>query len=249
MTDPDIRVRLDRLRDAVTPLDTAPAAIERAVTRRRRRPVVIGGAMAGVASVAVAAAVLPGSLAGGPGSTASLTTSPPSPPYADLAPVELTGERLGDWVGAADVVVVVTTNDGATADVVDVSWRRTTAPDSPAGGFALDALGLDDDGTLELATAQGAPASVPLDDETDYLAALRWEQVRCDGQAPGWVLLGDDAVLPYDDAVLGSPQEGPLELDSPVTSAFAGLAATDVASTLDEIIAELDVPRARGLCQ
>lgn len=262
MTETDIASRFTSLRGALTPTESAHAAIDLAVTRRRRRPLVVGGALAGVAgALVIAVAVLPGSTMVADDAATSFTNSAPESGFADLAPVEMTGERVGDWTGAADVVVVISSHPtGDSADITEVSWRRTHQSDSPAGRFAVDSLEVDEAGTFALPTAGGTPSTTTLGKGREYLAALRWEQVRCDGLEPGWVLLGDDAVLPFSNGVVGADHDGSASattqpgaarpgLDDLAAQSFAGMSSADVAQTLDELIADHDVTRSRGLCQ
>jgi|GEM_PF-5401605 len=264
----DLRDRFDALRTAVAPLEDAPASIERAVVRRRRRPLAVGGGLAGAAAVtAVALALLPGlgMFPGGAG-TASMTTEATSESATDtleadapsygFVPVEMSGETVGEWAAGADVLVVVGADDEALATVSDVPWRRTTTPDSPAGSFDLAALPIGADGQILLSTALGTSPEPTLAPGSDYLVALRWELVRCDGAAPGWILLGDDAVLRYadggvlSDSAPSSTADAPLpDLDAPAAAAFVGLTADDVGGILSSVIDTHGIERARGLCQ
>ncbi len=270
--DKDLRERFDALRGAVAPLDHAPATIDRAVARRRRRPLAVAGGLAGAAAVtAVAVALVPGlglglgALSGGSGA-ASMTTETTAEstdvpletdaPSLGFVPLEMSGETVGEWAAWTDVLVVVE-SDGDQASVTDVPWRRTTQPDSPAGSFGLEALPLGEGGEILLRTALGTPPEPTLEPGSGYLVALRWEQVRCDGAAAGWVLLGDDAVLGYADGVVlgdgGAPVDPvgePLpDLGTAAVSAFAGLTAVDAGTILDELRAAHEIERARGLCQ
>lgn len=236
MSESDIRARFESFRDALTPLDSAPHQIQRAVRRRRRRPAVIGSTVTGAAAIALAATLLPGGLGASPPPPASFAP----PRHADLAPVEISAETVEDWARSADAVALVST-DGETV-TVEMSWRR-----SPATASSIPELELHDDGPLVLPTVQGTEVSLAR--HGMYLTALRWEQVRCDGGPPGWVLLGEEAVLPYDDDVVGRPAGGPLELEDPAASAFAGLTASEVAEVLDELAASHDFPRTPGPCR
>ena len=258
--DDDVRARFEALRGSLSPLDGAPAAIDRAVARRRRRPLVVGSSLTAVAGAAVlAVATLPG-LGWFPAasSTASFATEAatgasthdPGGPSVGFAPVEMSGGTVGEWAAGADVVVVVEA-DGDAAEVIEVTWRRAAQP----GDFDLDSLPLGEDDEIALGTATGSPASTSLSPTRDHLVALRWERVRCDGAAPGWVTLGDEAVLELTDD--GSVRrrahaegeayhaEGPLpRLEAEVATAFGGLTGPEVASVLDG----LGLERSRDLC-
>lgn len=268
MSDDDLRARFEALRDAVTPLDGAPAAIDRAVTRRRRRPVVAAGALTGLAATAVVAVALLPSFGGAPAAPSSATVSlPPTTaptddggPWVGFEPVTSTGETVGEWAASADVLVVVVGTAAAQADgageatVVSVPWRRSERPDTPAGGFELDSLPLGAGGEILLSTALGSPPEVAIAPSEEYLLALRWERVRCDAEPPGWVLLGDGAVLPHAHGIVTGTGSDDLtgelpELDAVAAHAFAGLEPVEVAETLDEVRDTNDVSRAPGACE
>lgn len=268
MSDEDVRARFDALRAALTPLEGAPEAIELAVARRRRRPVVVTGTLAGIAATAIVAAALLPNLGSPPSDFASAslaateTVAPSTGPWVGFEPIATTGGTVGEWAASADVLVVVSGTavagaaDAREASVIEIPWRRSYRPETPAGGFGLDALPLGAEGEISIPTAAGTPPEVAIAPGEEYLLALRWEHVRCDAAPPGWVLLGDDAVLPHALGIVTGARATPApsddelpELDDPVALAFAGLETATVADTLDGVRAAHDVSRAAGFCE
>lgn len=259
MSDDDLRARFAALNDSVTPLERAASQIDRAVVRRRRRPAVVGGTLAAAAAVtSVSVALLPGlnlpSLSSGTasvtGDTASYASSEPTMDgEVGFVPIAVTGRTVGEWASAADAVVVVSAHESTPdAAVTEVPWHRVDAPRV----LDLDSVPLDDDGALALGTVAGLPSEVPLSPGADYLVAIRWDAVRCDGEASGWVTLGDGAVLAMSDGAVraeSSAEPGaltgvPADPDTEVEHAFAALSGAQVGDVLDT----LDLERAADLC-
>jgi hypothetical protein len=131
-----------------------------------------------------------------------------------------------DWVTYADHVVVATVvsekqldavrmddNFGVlirsvTLEVDDVLWSRDEPSAPMTQSLTMQAMGWSyPDGDTSDLTRNAVEDSPRLEIGHTYIVALDWVPARCDvGDDPepaGWVYLGSDAVLPYDDGAIG----------------------------------------------